>query len=104
MPTTSHRVGRFTESVIRRMTRVAMEHGAVNLSQGFPDFDPPEALRTALERAAPEAVAAEGDHGCSGHSQAAPRTPDESPCIAGRMSVSNWSENTSGAIAAGRRS
>lgn len=52
MPRTSQRVGRFTESVIRRMTRVAMEHGAVNLSQGFPDFDPPEALRTALERAA----------------------------------------------------
>jgi len=52
VPRTSQRVGRFTESVIRRMTRVAMEHGAVNLSQGFPDFDPPEALRTALERAA----------------------------------------------------
>lgn len=52
MPRTSQRVGRFTESVIRRMTRVAMEHGAVNLSQGFPDFDPPEALRTALEQAA----------------------------------------------------
>lgn len=52
MPTTSHRVGRFTESVIRRMTRVAMECGAVNLSQGFPDFDPPEELRRALEKAA----------------------------------------------------
>ncbi len=52
MPATSHRVGRFTESVIRRMTRVAMECGAVNLSQGFPDFDPPEELRTALEKTA----------------------------------------------------
>lgn len=52
MPTTSHRVGRFTESVIRRMTRVAMECGAVNLSQGFPDFDPPEELRRALEKTA----------------------------------------------------
>ena len=52
MPNTSHRVGRFTESVIRRMTRVAMECGAVNLSQGFPDFDPPEELRRALEKAA----------------------------------------------------
>ena len=52
MPNTSHRVGRFTESVIRRMTRVAMECGAVNLSQGFPDFDPPEALRCALEKTA----------------------------------------------------
>ena len=52
MPRTSHRVERFTESVIRRMTRVAMECGAVNLSQGFPDFDPPEELRAALERTA----------------------------------------------------
>ena len=52
MPQTSQRVGRFTESVIRRMTRVAMECGAVNLSQGFPDFDPPEELRAALEKTA----------------------------------------------------
>ena len=52
MPNTSQRVGRFTESVIRRMTRVAMECGAVNLSQGFPDFDPPVELRRALEKAA----------------------------------------------------
>ncbi len=52
MPQTSHRVSRFTESVIRRMTRVAMECGAVNLSQGFPDFDPPEELRAALEKTA----------------------------------------------------
>ena len=52
MPRTSQRVARFTESVIRRMTRVAMECGAVNLSQGFPDFDPPEELRAALEKTA----------------------------------------------------
>ena len=52
MPMPSQRVGRFTESVIRRMTRVAMECGAVNLSQGFPDFDPPVELRRALEKAA----------------------------------------------------
>ena len=52
MPPTSHRVARFTESVIRRMTRVALECGAVNLSQGFPDFDPPEELRAALEKTA----------------------------------------------------
>ena len=52
MPRTSQRVSRFTESVIRRMTRVAMECGAVNLSQGFPDFDPPEELRAALEKTA----------------------------------------------------
>lgn len=52
MPPTSQRVGRFTESVIRRMTRVALESGAVNLSQGFPDFDPPAELCAALEQAA----------------------------------------------------
>lgn len=52
MPTTSQRTSRFTESVIRRMTRVANTHGAINLSQGFPDFDPPEALLQAVERAA----------------------------------------------------
>ena len=52
MPSTSQRTGRFTESVIRRMTRVALECGAVNLSQGFPDFDPPEELRAALEKTA----------------------------------------------------
>ncbi|HPA17388.1 MAG TPA: aminotransferase class I/II-fold pyridoxal phosphate-dependent enzyme [Verrucomicrobiae bacterium] len=57
MPATSHRVSLFTESVIRRMTRVANECGAINLSQGFPDFDPPQELRESLER-----VAREGPH------------------------------------------
>ena len=52
MPTTSQRTSLFNESVIRRMTRVANAHGAINLSQGFPDFDPPEALLKAAERAA----------------------------------------------------
>jgi aspartate/methionine/tyrosine aminotransferase len=51
MPVTSHRVSSFTESVIRAMTRLANKHGAINLSQGFPDFDPPEVLRQAAERA-----------------------------------------------------
>jgi aminotransferase len=51
MPTTSQRTSLFTESVIRRMTRVASAHGAINLSQGFPDFDPPEALLKAAEYA-----------------------------------------------------
>jgi aspartate/methionine/tyrosine aminotransferase len=51
MPLTSQRVGTFTESVIRSMTRLADKHGAINLSQGFPDFDPPEALKAAAERA-----------------------------------------------------
>jgi aminotransferase len=52
MPECSRRLAGFTESVIRRMTRVANAHGAINLSQGFPDFDPPEALVAALERVA----------------------------------------------------
>jgi aminotransferase len=51
MPKTSQRTSVFGESVIRRMTRVANAHGAINLSQGFPDFDPPEALLQAAERA-----------------------------------------------------
>jgi aminotransferase len=51
MPSTARRLSGFTESVIRGMTRLANQHGAINLSQGFPDFDPPEALLGALERA-----------------------------------------------------
>ena len=54
MPETSSRTAGFGESVIRRMTRVALEHGAINLSQGFPDFDPPEELTRALANAAPK--------------------------------------------------
>lgn len=52
MPALSSKLDRFSESVIRRMTRVANLHGAVNLSQGFPDFDPPTVLMDALERVA----------------------------------------------------
>ena len=48
MPQISLRAGQFTESVIRRMTRVSDSVGAINLSQGFPDFDPPKALLEAL--------------------------------------------------------
>jgi aspartate/methionine/tyrosine aminotransferase len=48
------RVGRFTESVIREMTRLADDHGAINLAQGFPDFDPPEELVAAAKRAVDE--------------------------------------------------
>jgi len=40
----SDRTANFTDSVIRRMTRISMKHGAVNLSQGFPDFDPPKEI------------------------------------------------------------
>jgi aspartate/methionine/tyrosine aminotransferase len=50
----SEKAGRFTESVIREMTRLALQHGAVNLSQGFPDFPAPEEIK----RAAQEAIAA----------------------------------------------
>lgn len=39
MPQISDRVQTFTDSVIRRMTRISDEYGAINLSQGFPDFD-----------------------------------------------------------------
>jgi aspartate/methionine/tyrosine aminotransferase len=52
MPKTSHRTSRFGESVIRGMTRLANECGAINLSQGYPDFDPPEVVLQAAERAA----------------------------------------------------
>jgi aminotransferase len=44
---TARRTHSFTESVIREMTRVAREHGAVNLAQGFPDFPAPEILKDA---------------------------------------------------------
>lgn len=53
----SDRVGLFTDSVIRRMTRISDEYGAINLSQGFPDFDPPKPLMDALAR-----VAYQGPH------------------------------------------
>ncbi|MBR2737888.1 MAG: aminotransferase class I/II-fold pyridoxal phosphate-dependent enzyme [Lachnospiraceae bacterium] len=48
----SDRVQTFTDSVIRRMTRISNQYGAINLSQGFPDFDPPRELTDALARAA----------------------------------------------------
>ena len=38
----------FTESVIRRMTRICLQHDAINLSQGFPDFDPPQEIMDRL--------------------------------------------------------
>lgn len=54
MPKTSHRTSAFGESIIRGMTRLAYQYGAINLSQGFPDFDPPEPVLRAAERAARE--------------------------------------------------
>src|SRR5438067_3523821 len=48
----SRKAGQFTESVIREMTRESLKHGAVNLSQGFPDFPAPAEIK----RAATEAI------------------------------------------------
>ena len=44
MPSLSDRTANFTDSVIRRMTRISNQYGAVNLSQGFPDFEPPKEI------------------------------------------------------------
>lgn len=52
MPKLSNRVGTFTDSVIRRMTRISDAYGAINLSQGFPDFDPPKEMLDAMAKAA----------------------------------------------------
>lgn len=52
MPQISLRSQQFTQSVIRGMTRLADAHGAINLSQGFPDFDLPQALVDALAQVA----------------------------------------------------
>src|ERR671926_1753232 len=51
----SHKAERFTESVIREMTRQAIQYGAINLAQGFPDFAAPEEIK----RAAQESIAAD---------------------------------------------
>src|SRR6184192_241471 len=48
---TARRTHGFTESVIRGMTRLANEHGAINLAQGFPNFPAPDALKDAAARA-----------------------------------------------------
>lgn len=51
----SNRTSKFTESVIREMTRLALQHGAINLAQGFPDFSAPEIIK----QAAAEAIASD---------------------------------------------
>ena len=53
----STRTANFTDSVIRRMTRIANKYGAVNLSQGFPDFDPPKEITDRLAE-----IAGKGPH------------------------------------------
>ena len=50
MQTLSNRTNTFTDSVIRRMTRISAQYNAVNLSQGFPDFDPPKELMDRLSQ------------------------------------------------------
>lgn len=50
----SDRTAGFTDSVIRRMTRISNKYGAVNLSQGFPDFDPPKEILGRLAEVAHE--------------------------------------------------
>ena len=57
MPQMSNRIHLFTDSVIRRMTRISDAYGAINLSQGFPDFPPPKALTDTLKT-----IADEGPH------------------------------------------
>jgi len=49
----SERTAGFTDSVIRRMTRVSLQYNAVNLSQGFPDFDPPKEILDKLAEISP---------------------------------------------------
>ena len=53
----STRTAGFTDSVIRRMTRISNKYGAVNLSQGFPDFDPPREITERLAE-----IASQGPH------------------------------------------
>ncbi len=53
----NRKIEHLSDSVIRRMTRISMECGAINLSQGFPDFDPPQFIMDNLAR-----VASQGPH------------------------------------------
>ena len=57
MITLSDRSSTFTDSVIRRMSRVCAKYGALNLAQGFPDYNPPEPILERLSK-----VAFEGPH------------------------------------------
>ena len=56
MPELSDRTANFTDSVIRRMTRISNQYGAVNLSQGFPDFEPPQEILQRLAEVSKEDV------------------------------------------------
>ena len=52
--TGSKKATQFTESVIREMTRLNHQYGGVNLSQGFPDFPAPAAIKEAFPDIVPE--------------------------------------------------
>ena len=54
MKNLSDRTKGFTDSVIRRMTRISNKYGAVNLSQGFPDFEPPKPILDRLAQVSHE--------------------------------------------------
>ena len=54
MPELSRKTQGFTDSVIRRMTRISLEYNALNLSQGFPDFDPPHEILDRLAEVSKE--------------------------------------------------
>ena len=54
MPSLSNRTDTFTDSVIRRMTRISNQYNAVNLSQGFPDFAPPQEILDRLAQVTKE--------------------------------------------------
>ena len=58
----SKKAASFTESVIREMTREALKYGAVNLGQGFPDFNTPEDIKQAAMQAIARDMAARSDH------------------------------------------
>lgn len=60
-PMITSKLPRVGTTIFTRMSALAAEHGALNLSQGFPDFDAPEALREAMAR-----------HVMAGHNQYAP--------------------------------
>ena len=80
MQTLSERTASFTDSVIRRMTRISLQYNAVNLSQGFPDFKPPKAILDRLAQVAYEdtSIPSPGARRPSGK-----RWPPSSPTIWG---------------------
>ena len=56
MSVLAHRVSRFGTTVFSEFSALAAKHGAVNLGQGFPDFDGPEEVKEAAQRAIRDGV------------------------------------------------